>query len=261
LFASILPAGAQEAHAETPDPAIFDARYEEAFAAAVAMPDDTEPTDVLQAWGVAMMSAVMVDRARAIAELGENAPPPDGEAVNEQVLARWQQMRPESGGPDLFRALSIRDPATKRAVIIGLLDRYPDNVLVVSQALQQWLHAGEAARAVDVAETFLARNPDHPLAYGLLLQAMDSNETLLIDALRRWAQVAPGEPRLLVTFGWHLFGRQRRHPFGGPAACRLALARLLMQATLRPNKRRLSGFHAMKARGISSLRSGLVTSQ
>lgn len=200
VLVAALPAAAQQAAGKIPDSAETEARFEQAFAAALDLPSDAEPVNVLQAWGLAVMSAVVADRVRAMSVNGLDAPAGDAAAIKERVLARWQRERPESGGPALYRAMEIQSPEARRDAVLGLLERFPDDSLVVSQAIMLRMQAGEAGRAIEIAETFLRRNPDHPLSYRLALQAAGSNRTLHAAALRRWAEAATGDPRLLASW-------------------------------------------------------------
>lgn len=201
IAAGGLPALAQGGSTETPDLEAMEAELEGAFQAALEMSDE-EPVHVLQAWGSVLMQAVMVERARAMSEAGEGVEPPplDHQAVTEAVLDRWQRLRPEAGGPELFRALGLQDPAEKRAAVAALLDRHPDDPLVVWQAVNELRQAGEATRATEVLHSFLARNPDRPLAHRFLAQDARGNQTRLADVLERWSRATPGDPDLVMAW-------------------------------------------------------------
>lgn len=212
LIAGTGPPGlAQEGAPEAPDLETMEAQLEEAFQAALDLPDE-EPMHVLQVWGSVVMNAVMLERARTRSETGEGAAPPpvDHEAVADAVLARWQRLRPEAGGPELFRALQLQDPAEKRAAVVALLDRFPDDPLVAWQAANELRQAGEATLATQALETFVARNPDRPVAYRLLAQDARDNQTRLAEVLERWARATPGDPNLALA--WMASSLPRQEP-------------------------------------------------
>lgn len=212
LIAGTGPPGlAQEGAPQAPDLETMEAKLEEAFQAALDLPNE-EPMHLLQAWGSLLMNAVMVERARSMAEAGEGGTPPpiDHGAVAEAVLARWQRLRPEAGGPELLRALQLQDPAEKRAAVVALLDRYPEDPLVAWQAANELRQAGEATLATQALETFVARNPDRPVAYRLLAQDVRDNETRLAEILERWARATPGDPNLALA--WMASSLTRQEP-------------------------------------------------
>ena len=188
-------AGAREA----PDLAELEAGYEAAFAAALEMSDEGEPVYILQAWGSVMMTATVLERARAAAE-GRDLSPAESLAVTDRVLERWQEERPAAGGPELMRAFRIEDPAEKQAAIIALADRYPDDALVIWQASNALRQAGEVERAAELAEAFEARNSQDEAAYRILAQAGRDNQTQLADVLERWARAAPGDGAMVRTW-------------------------------------------------------------
>jgi TPR repeat protein len=211
IAAGGLPGLAQEGSTGVPDLETMEAQLEEAFQEALAMSEE-EPMHVLQAWGSVLMNAAVLERIRAMSEMGEGAEPPplDHQAVTESVLARWQRLRPESGGPDLLRALQIRDPAEKRAAVVALLDRHPDEPLVVWQATNELRQAGETRRATEELESFLARDPSRPLAYRFLAQDARDNETRLAEVLERWARAVPSDPEMALH--WLQSSLPRREP-------------------------------------------------
>ena len=219
---SNFPAHGQAA-AEIPDIAALEAAFEQAFAAALDMTDE-EPMWVMEAWGTVMMSAAVLDGARIMAEGGTSRSAADSERTSERVLQRWQQLRPEAGGPDLFRAFRIQEPAEKGAAVVALLDRHPDDLLVVSQAAQQLRQGGGADRATEVLESYLARNPARTVTYILLARDASGNKTRQAVVLQRWGRAVPGDPRLVsLWMGSDL-------PRGEPEAT----ARLLVHFFARP---------------------------
>jgi len=193
------PGMAQEARSELPDPAALEAQYEQAFAAALETPD-SEPLAYLQAWNKVLMSALAVEQARAIAEGRGASGRIEWEAISEQVFERWRRLRPDSPGPELFRTLRIQDPAQKRAAVLSLLDRYPDEVMVAWQVWVALRESGETARATETLESFVARNPEDPGVHRLLVRDAAGNETRRAEILKRWAQAHPGDPHLVMTW-------------------------------------------------------------
>lgn len=195
------PISAQQAREEMPDLATMEHQLEEAFQAALEISDD-EPLNLLQAWGAVILDAMILERRRALAEAGEGEEPamPDPAAVAETILARWQHARPTAGGPDLFRALQIEDPERQRAAVVALLDRYPQDHVIVWQAAFQLRNAGEGTRAREVLESFAAQNPDRSIAYRFLAQDASDNQTRLAEVLERWARAVPGDPSLVEAW-------------------------------------------------------------
>ncbi len=194
LIVLLLASGGAAPAQQMVDAASAEAQYEAAFASVLEFSEHGQPIFVIQAWGGVIMAATMADRARA-REAGGS--PSSGEAVAERVFERWRQERPGTGGPDLFRAFRIQDPAQKRAAIAALADRYPDDPLVVWQAANDLRQSGERSRARSVAETFVERNPDHPAGYRMLAAAAAGNTTRLAEVYQRWARAVPGDPSLV----------------------------------------------------------------
>jgi TPR repeat protein/predicted Zn-dependent protease len=122
------------------------------------------------------------------------------EDVVERVLERWQRLRPDAAGPDLFRALAIEDAAAKRTAVVALLDGHPDDAVVVWHATNELRQAGEAERVTAVLETFVARNAERPVGYRMLAQNARSNQTRLAEVLERWARATPGDPELVSAW-------------------------------------------------------------
>lgn len=189
-------ARAQEPSGERPDVATLEAAHEEAFAQALALSDGTEPMWVLSAWGSVMMSATILDRAQRI-NSGQDPSSSDANAVADRVLNRWQALRPDSAGPDLFRTFRIEDPEEKRSATLAVLNRYPDDPLAVSQAIRELRQAGEDSRSIEIAEDFVSRNAESAIAYRTLARAVEGNQTRYAEALEQWARAVPGDPELV----------------------------------------------------------------
>ena len=198
-FGSWSPGLAQNPSSQAPDLATKEKQFEEAFQKALEMSDEN-PMNVLQTWGVVLMDAVVLERRKAMAGAPEGAEPPpvDGEAVTERVLERWHEARPDSAGPDLFRAFRLQqDPEAKRAAILAALEHYPDDPLAVSAATNEMRHAGESERAREVVEGFASRHPDRSIAYQFLAQDAGDNVTRISEILGRWARALPRDPKLV----------------------------------------------------------------
>ena len=207
LLAAVVPppsalAQADEGATVLPDPATLDAQYETLFAAAVERSDGAEePMNVLMSWGATLQAAFMAEHVRRLLGAADSLPV-DGAAVTERVLARWQELRPESSGPHVMRALQHLDPVEKAAAVAAVLDRFPDDLLAVSTAVQQLL-GGDPGRAREVAAGYVDRNPDDSEGYDLLLRTVRDNDTERTAVLVRWAAAVPGDPRLVQAwFGW-----------------------------------------------------------
>ncbi len=198
-FGSWAPGVAQSHSPRAPDVATQEKRFEEAFQKALEMSDE-EPMNVFQTWGVVLMDAVILERRKAMAGAPEGAEPPpvDGQAVTERVLERWHEARPDSAGPDLFRAFRFQpDPEAKRVAILAVFERYPDDPLAVSAATNEMRQAGETDRAREVIEGFASRHPDRSIAYQFLAQDAGDNVTRMSEILERWARALPRDPKLV----------------------------------------------------------------
>jgi hypothetical protein len=206
-------AGAQSEPAE-PQPSLaqLEAGVEAAWKAALALPDDTYPLWRSEAWGVVLVSEVVLAQAKLQAAGGTAPADAQGPAVVERVLARWQRLRPQDAGPELFRLNEVADPAARLAAVLAVVDRHPDDLMAIQQATMLLRQAGETQRAVEVQEGFLARHPDRPIAYRLLSEAYSGmrNTTRVEELLVRWAALAPGDP-VLVSH-WLLSGLATADP-------------------------------------------------
>ena len=194
-------AGPAPLRAQEADLAGLEARYEELFTQALAF-DRAQPAYQIQAWGVVFEAAMVLHQARATAQGRSPASTlDDRHAVVEEVLQRWQQARPESAGPDLLRIFQLPSVDAKQAGVLGLLDRYPDDLLLTWQASQLLRDMGETARATELVESFATRNPDKPGTHRLLVEhyGIVDNQTRQLEALGRWAEAVPGDPEM-VTF-------------------------------------------------------------
>jgi len=192
--------GQSEPGEQQPNLAQLEAGVDAAWKAALALPDDTYPMWKSQAWGVVVMSEVVLAQAK-LQVAGGGAAPADaqGAAVVERVLSRWQQLRPRDAGPELFRLNEVTDSAARLAAVLAVLDRHPDDLMAIQQATMLLRQAGETQRAVDVQEGFLARHPDRPIAYRLLSELYSGlrNATRDEELLVRWAALAPDDPVLV----------------------------------------------------------------
>ncbi len=200
--AASLVAGPQSGPEPPADLAAREAQLEELWATVLALGPDVDPVHKLEAWGVVFISELMVDRMRAAARGVEDPGRLGSESSRDRVLARWRRERPEEGGPDLFVALEEQDPDKQRRAVVELLDRYPDDPLVVWQATTRLRQAGDVRREVELLEAFLIRNPDRPVAYRLAADhyGWASNDSELARVLRGWADLAPGDPELVARW-------------------------------------------------------------
>ena len=184
FFGSWSPGVAQTPPDDVPDVAAQEKQLEEAFQKALAMPED-EPMRLLQTWNAVLMEAVTVERVKELA----GGPEADMTAAVERVLERWRKARPDSAGPGLFRAFRLQqDPEAKRAAILAILERYPDDAFAVWQAINELQNAGETGRARELAEGFASRHPDRSIAYRFLVRNARGNLTQMAEALERWAR-------------------------------------------------------------------------
>lgn len=195
LLVAAPPLGAQP-ESEMPDFATLEAQFEELFAAAVAAPLG-EPFELQMRWGAVLTAAAMVEMARGQQGLG---PPADPAAAVGRVLTRWQELRPESAGPHVMRAVQIQDAAERRAAVLAVYDRFPHDALALSQAVEVLMQAGDAAEANRLAEAFLLAEPADSYAYRAVLQTVRDNETRRAEVLERWAAAVPGDPALVEAW-------------------------------------------------------------
>lgn len=208
LVAAVLSTPAGHAQSKSPpasevdDP---DARLEEMFQNALELSDE-EPFQALQAWGAVMMATLSLEKSRAMEQTG--SADVDADAVTAEVLARWRKLRPESGGPDLFLAMNNRDQDARNAALIALLDRYPDDPLVLWQAAFALRQTGQMQRATEAVEAFATRHPDQTLSYRLLVQDARGNATRLADALQRWFRAVPSDPAMVMSWLYSTLPRQ-----------------------------------------------------
>ena len=202
------------AHSQEPAPPsveTLEAQLELMFEAAVAASDgDAEPLQVLQAWGTVMMSATMLERRRAI-EAGVDASD-SGAAASDAILSRWQELRPEHGGPHVMRLLANQDRRQRAEELLTLLPRFPDDGLVVWQTGQTLRALGEVEQATRILEDYGLRHPQSPRAHALLAEhysALD-NTTRQAEVLRRWAELSVGDAT--VVNRWLSAGLDRAEP-------------------------------------------------
>ncbi len=188
--------------------ATLEANLETMFQAAVTM-EDEEPLWVLQAWGMVFETATVLEHVRAIERGEEGAPPGAFEAAQERLLQRWQRLEPDSGRPELFRLLRIQDPAEKRAAVLDLSERYPNDFLIVQQVLMQ-NDDSERESSVQTLEDYLSRSPQDSRAYACLVQLSRHNQTLQAEYFVRWQEAAPGHPQLVVE--WLSANQHRQDP-------------------------------------------------
>ena len=195
FFGSWSPGVAQTPPDDVPDVAAQEKQLEEAFQKALAMPED-EPMRLLQTWNAVLMEAVTVERVKELA----GGPEADMAGAVERVLKRWHEARPDAAGPDLFRAFRLQqDPEAKRAAILAILERYPDDAFAVWQAINELQNAGETGRARELAEGFASRHPDRSIAYRFLVWNARGNLTQMAEALERWARALPHDPELVSS--------------------------------------------------------------
>lgn len=191
---------AQDGRGQTPDLGTLEAEYDELFAAAIEV-SESEPMRFFRAWSVVLDTAMMVERLRLMEESdGSPVSRIDSDAVRQRVFDRWRQARPGTVGPELLAANGFPDPAQRRAVILALLDRHPDDFLVVHQAWRELQQSGETVRATELLESFLARNPDTTAVYELLVADAGANATRRVEILERWNRASPGDPKLVTSW-------------------------------------------------------------
>jgi len=191
---------AQEPAPEMPDLAAMEAQFEDMFAHALEQPE-SDPLVFNQTWGAVIMSALMLDRARAMAEgTLDNWTPASGLAAADRTLERWRRARPESPGPDLMHIARLQDQDERRTALLHLLEEYPDDYLVLHGTWSALRQARQTERATALLEDYLARHPERAKVYSLLLQESRDNATRSAEILHRWAAVAPDDGELVQAW-------------------------------------------------------------
>jgi hypothetical protein len=197
---------------EPPSLAVLEEQLEQVFAAAVEFSDrdDVEPMHVLQSWGTVMMSATVLEHRRA----QETGRATDAERAQETLLERWQDLRPDSAGPELFRLFRIQDQAERLPGLLELVARHPDDPLVLAPTGMALRSFGQAERATELLEAHAQSHPSRGMAWRLLAEHYGSlqNETRQMAALAHWAEVDPDDPALIDA--WTGAGLDRVDPEG-----------------------------------------------
>ena len=169
--------------------------YEAAFAAALEMPADEKPLNVVMTWSGVFESAVIAEHLRQI-EAGSEAAH-DYRQVIDAVVARLRSLRPDSPLPDLLLLLQVQEVETRSEGLLALLDRHPDDPTVLEMTIQSLRQAGAEDRAAAVTEAFLDRQPASTTGYEILARLARDNATRQAEVLQRWARAAPGDPHLV----------------------------------------------------------------
>jgi TPR repeat protein/predicted Zn-dependent protease len=193
LLASAAHAQEGSGQQETPDLAQMEANLAQMWESTLALDDSTEPMWRVQAFSVLIQTEFILERLRA-AERGVAAEDlPSDEAARERVLARWRRERPNDVGPDLFAIFEMQQPAEKLAAMLHLLDRHPDDALLLSTAQGLLRDQGQAERAGQLLEGYLERNPEKPLAWRMLADhyGQIQNETRRAELVALWVQQDP----------------------------------------------------------------------
>jgi len=180
----------------------MEAALAQTWAMALAMDDSVEPMWRMQAFGTIAMQEFMLDRARAMARGVPDDQLPNADASRDRMIAHWRREKPGDPGPDLFLTFAIEDMAERLPPTLALLARYPDDVLVVSTANALLRNLDQTARAGEILEAFLQRNPENPQAYKMLVNHYGSlqEETRKTELIVRWAQREPVDPEAVSSW-------------------------------------------------------------
>src|SRR6185436_17745597 len=148
------------------------------------------------------MQEFMLDRARAMARGVPDDQLPNADASRDRMIAHWRREKPGDPGPDLFLTFAIEDMAERLPPTLALLARYPDDALVVSTANALLRNLDQTARAGEILEAFLQRNPENPQAYKMLVNHYGSlqEETRKTELIVRWAQREPVDPEAISSW-------------------------------------------------------------
>ncbi len=211
LVAPLAPLAAQNGAQRGPTLEEAKAQYEQLFAAAVESSDrgDLEPFQEMQAWGTVSVARVVLEATRnQEAGLGQ----PDGAALHEEVMARWQKLRPEHPGPHVMRALRIQDLSQRSEELLRILGRFPGDSRVIWYTAQSLRGAGETERATELLEEGVVGSPANPDALRHLASdlATRGETTRLAETLEAWAEIDPGDAR--IARSWLSAGLDRHQP-------------------------------------------------
>lgn len=180
-----------------------------AWAAALAVGDD-QPERAFAAW-----RQVLAERAGEEAwqrrELPGSAPTKPYLSVDglfarkpspppslEHLLVAWQRLRPDSAGPDLMRVLQEELGGTREAVV-SLLDRHPDDPMLIWHAAHLLRKAGEAPRGRQILTRWVQRRVAAELPHRLLADhdQLVGDKGQLETTLLDWFERGPRTTALL----------------------------------------------------------------
>lgn len=190
-----------------PDPEVLRARAEaeereldSAFEAFIAM-DSAEPGEVWRAWDHLRHLAFELTVSRNQIQGPDDDPLEGLDELREGLLRRWEEARPESGGPALLRFRSRTELVGEelRVAEMALMDRYRDDPLVVSVVISSRRNP-RTPRIRAFLEGFVDRNPELSLGHRMLYSDARGDRVRETEVLLRWAREVPGDVR--VVFPW-----------------------------------------------------------
>jgi tetratricopeptide (TPR) repeat protein len=136
--------------------------------------------------------------ARLAMSEGATVNPADSSrAAVERVCQEWMRAAPEDAGPWLLLAQWQPTPQEKSAMVAAAAERFPRSAEAVEALSADLRGRGEMDARSRLLEDFLARNPDNPDAYRLLLgnYSGQGNAARAKEVLERWYTQFPEDAR------------------------------------------------------------------
>jgi TPR repeat protein/predicted Zn-dependent protease len=165
-----------------------------------------DPAAPSQAWGVLMMSEIVVLRLKAQKAAGggtvdEAALAEEQRKLRERVSAEWKATRPGDSTPYLAEMQGSVPPERMDDAVLGLLPRFPDDPTLLGRALQILSRREQAKRGSELIEAALERHPERSELYGLAINFFgEVNETRRRELTETWIERLPGDANALRAY-------------------------------------------------------------
>jgi tetratricopeptide (TPR) repeat protein len=130
------------------------------------------------------------------------SPAASSRAAVERVCQEWMRAAPDDAGPWLLLAQWQPTPQEKSAMIAAAAEKFPRSAEAVEALSADLRGRGEMDARSRLLEDFLARNPDNPEAYRLLLgnYSGQGNAARAKELLERWHSQFPGDARAALAW-------------------------------------------------------------